>query len=201
MPVITNITSQKRRSGRFSVFVDGKYSFALSDLEYSTSGLRIGQDISANDLQQYKDSAELNKVKDSVYVLLSYRPRSKKEIEDYLRRKKWNQEIIDAVVGDMAAADLINDARFARDWVEHRQALSPRSNRKLWSELMEKGIDRDIIDEVLADGVDPVETIIRIIEGKDLRRRYPEEQKLVAYLGGQGFGYSDIKSALERIED
>ena len=66
------------------------------------------------------------------------------------------------------------------------------SKKRLKMELMKKGVAREIIDEVI-DGRDDEEELRKMIARK--RAKYDDE-KLLAYLGRQGFSYDLIKQVL-----
>ena len=92
----------------------------------------------------------------------------------------------------------MDDQKFAESWVNSRRLLKNTSKRKLRAELLAKRVDESIINQVLeADETDDVEQIKKIIAIKSKQSRYQDQQKLMAYLQRQGFGYSDIKQALE----
>ncbi|MBI3624310.1 hypothetical protein HY218_01620, partial [Candidatus Saccharibacteria bacterium] len=42
---ITSIRQQTKRADRYSIFVDGKYAFSLSEGELITSGVHTGQEL------------------------------------------------------------------------------------------------------------------------------------------------------------
>ena len=94
----------------------------------------------------------------------------------------------------------VDDEEFARWWVENRNIIKGTSKRKLSSELAAKGVDRILIDRVLAESDrSDLQELTKIIAKK--RRRYPDEQKFIAYLARQGFSYDDIKQALREIDN
>ena len=55
---------------------------------------------------------------DSALRFLSYRPRSEQEVRRRLGRQAWPAEVIEAVVARLRAVGLLDDAAFARLWVE-----------------------------------------------------------------------------------
>lgn len=89
----------------------------------------------------------------------------------------------------------IDDEKFARYWLENRNQRKGSSLRKLKAELMQKGVASDIIEAATSesDRTDSDE-LAKIIAKK--RSKYPDEEKLKAYLARQGFRYDDITEAL-----
>jgi regulatory protein len=194
---ITKIEAQIKRPGRYSVFVDDKFAFGISELGLIDSGLRSGQEISSQELEQLKDQAQTDKIYNQVLGLIARRPRSRWEIEHYLKRKNIVPECERTVLSRLEERGLVNDEDFARRWVDSRRLLKNTSQRKLAMELKQKRVANEIIQKILAeDETDEVAVIKAEIIKKRRLSRYQDEQKLIAYLARQGYKYDDIKSAL-----
>ncbi len=56
---------------------------------------------------------------------------------------------LEAAIPKLIELDLLDDQKFARWWVEQRLRFRPKGNRALTAELLAKGIDREIISQVL----------------------------------------------------
>lgn len=81
--------------------------------------------------------------------LLSYRPRSIREITQRLTKTNADTHTINRVINNLIDQNLLNDQEFAQWWVDQRVKFRPRGNYALTQELAQKGIDREIIDSVL----------------------------------------------------
>ena len=81
--------------------------------------------------------------------LLSYRPRSIREIKKRLTKTNADTNTINRVINNLIEQNLLNDQEFARWWVDQRVKFRPRGNYALTQELAQKGLDREIIDSVL----------------------------------------------------
>lgn len=118
----------------------------------------------------------------------------------YLTRRQVAEPMIVKILDRLKQLDLLNDIKFARSWVETRNAIRPRSNVRLRQELRQKRIDADAIDKTLADlEVNDSEIIKQIVAQKRRQAKYRDNQKLMQYLSRQGFRYDDIKTAV--LED
>lgn len=198
---ITAIKKQVKRADRYSVYIDGEYSFSLGENEFLRQGLHSGQEITDEELDSFKGESDLGKWFDKVLNLLSYRLRSEWELRDYLRRKQAPEEIAAKILNKLSINGYVNDEQFAKRWVENRRLMKATSRRKLSMELKQKRIPSDIIDKVLADDkseVDEREILKELIEKK--KSRYPDRLKLMQYLARQGYNYDDIKSALQETD-
>lgn len=195
---ITDIKQQVKRKDRYSIFIDGKYSFALSESKLLQLGLVVGQEFDKNQLEVTKDEAHLDKAVYRVMDLISRRPRSEWEIRDYLKRKSYKPDEIEQTVKILLEKGYINDIDFARRWVESRRLLKSTSKRKLKLELMTKRVADEIINEVLEnDETDEQDVLKELITKKRQQTRYQDREKLMAYLLRQGFNYGDIKEVLD----
>ena len=106
-----------------------------------------------------------------------------------------SKEIADRVYERLVEKKYIDDEKFARFWVEHRNIAKGTSLRKLTAELRAKGLDAAVIEQALsASGRSNADELAKIIAKK--RARYADDQKFMQYLARQGFGYDDIKQAL-----
>ncbi len=196
---ITDVKQQLKREDRYSIYIDGKYAFSLSEAELVRLGLRQGLSLTAEKLAELQQDSKRDKAYDRSLHYIEIRPRSEQEIRQYLKRKQYEPELINAVAAKLYDIDLLNDERFARQWVEWRLASKPSSKRKLQAELIQKGISRDIIQEVMAE-IEPeteLEQVKALIGRKARLSQYQDRQKLMAYLARQGFSYDLIKRALD----
>lgn len=109
---------------------------------------------------------------------------------------KITENDIEKVIHDLYAAALLDDQRFAEFYVESRKNLTGISRRRLSLELRQKGVADEIITQTLQDSErsDAAE-IQKMILNK--RRRYPDDQKLLAYLQRQGFSYQEARAGIE----
>ena len=142
------------------------------------------------------------------------RPHSSREVKDYLRRKTRttmvksrrtgelkerpgvSQHVADRVYDRLVEKGYVDDEKFTRFWVENRNLTKGASRRKLQAELAAKGVDREVVDRHLAQSErDDTSELQKIVLKK--RAKYPDDQKFMQYLARQGFGYDDIKQALD----
>jgi regulatory protein len=196
---ITKITQQVKRAGRYSIFIDNKYSFSLSEMELIDLKLIVGQEINSIDLESLNQEALISKAKNSSFHLLSYRARSTGELNDYLKRKKYEPEIIEKVIKFLTDKKYLDDEQFAKQWIENRTTLKNASTRQIYSELRQKKINESIINKLLTNQpVDEIKLIQNIIEKKQSQPKYYDENKLIQFLSRKGFSYNNILIALGR---
>ena len=198
---ITAIKQQEKLKGRYSVFVDGKYAFSLSDTALLDARLTQNMELTGEDLKSYKQLSLDDKVYGNALRYAAMRLRSRWELESYLQRKQASPDLAIQIMDKLERIGMINDLAFAQSWVENRHLLRPTSKRKLQQELQAKRLSGDIIQQVLqADETTDQESLSEIIQRKHRQSKYQDNLKLMQYLARQGYGYSDIKSALESCD-
>jgi regulatory protein len=190
---ITALTAQKKNQERVNVFLDGSFAFGLPLA--TAVHLKVGQSLSPAEVDALKQEDLLDKVKQIAYRFISYRPRSVAELKRHLDRKGYDEQLIETAVAHLMAVDLLNDETFARYWVDQRETFKPRSQLAIRQELHQKGISRDIIENILSD-VDEAAAARRAAAKKvRLWANFSEEEfrtKLGRFLQGRGFHYEII---------
>ena len=137
-------------------------------------------------------------------MLGACRPRSIREIRDRLRQKGYDPATIDRAIEKLESWNYVDDTEFARYWVENRSTHKPRGHRLLEQELRQKGVDRELVKEAIADAeIDESNAALELARAK-LPSYKNEDQlvarrKLIAYLQRRGFDYDVIKPAIDQL--
>lgn len=195
---ITAIRAQITRAGRYSIFVDEKYCFSLSDTALLQTGVITGQELTEQDVKNYKQLSDDDKLYNRTLGFIAIRPRSRWEIQFYLERKKTTALLVESILNKLSILGLVDDRKYAQAYTNDRRLLRPTSRRKMKMELMKKRVSEDIIREVLASEQEhEISALQEVITCKRRQTKYQDDDKLMRYLAGQGFGYGDIKSVLQ----
>lgn len=195
---ITAIKAQVKNTERISIYVDEKYSFSLSYNQLLDQKLRVGQEVDDARIAELKHISDFGKAYERALNYVMIRPRSVREVQDYARRKKWTPEDTALIIEKLQTRRYLDDANFARAWVENRALGGKTSKRKLQMELKAKGVADNVIKQVLENAeFDESDALNAIIAKKRRLPKYAaDEQKLMQYLARQGFSFDDIKQAL-----
>jgi regulatory protein len=139
---------------------------------------------------------------------ISFRPRSQKELTDFLAQKmaKWKvvgAPLLEKVVARMGELGYVDDGKFASWWITQRTAFRPKGKRALVSELRGKGIAPDVIEEAFAssssEDFDEYESAKKIVTKKlNAWGSLPNlelKKKVYAFLAARGFS-SQITSRI-----
>lgn len=195
---ITSIRQQAKRSDRYSIFVEGKYAFSLSESALIQSGLASGQELTKPQVSEFKRLSADDKLYNQALRYAAMRPRSRWELEFYLTRKKGaSPPLSDEILNKLSNIGLIDDKQFAKTFVGDRRLLRPTSRRRLAAELNKKRVPSEFIEAALGtDPEDELAALREVITRKRRQTKYQDDLKLMQYLARQGFTYDLIKAEL-----
>jgi regulatory protein len=197
---ITSIRQQKRNPQRVNIYLDGNYAFPLSKIV--AAWLKVGQKLNQEELLNLQSSEQIEAAFQRAVNFISYRPRSQSEIEGYLKKHNVGETLIPEVVERLKRSNLLNDADFARQWVENRSAFRPRGAYSLRVELRQKGLSDELIEQSIT-GLDE-ESLARAAAQKKARQlqnlEWPEfRNKLSAHLSRRGFSYETVAQICQEL--
>ncbi len=201
---ITALEAQARDPERVSVYLDGAFAFGLSRALAMQRGLRVGQTLSERDVEALRSADEGERAVEISLRLLAARPRSERELRDRLRRKGFAEPAIEAAIERLRGWRYLDDAEFARLWVEHRQATGPRGRRLLEFELRSKGIDPETVSQTVEAAELDEEAAARAVAAKHLARLagldpVTRRRRLAGALQRRGFDWPVIWRVLDTL--
>jgi regulatory protein len=138
---------------------------------------------------------------------LAAQARTRHELAKALASRDVPEDVAEQVLDRMESVGLVDDEAFARDWVESRQQRRHLSKSALRRELQSKGVDRDQIDQAVADveSGDELEAA-EALAAKRLRTmsglaREVQYRRLAGVLARRGFGSGVTSTVLSRVLD
>lgn len=202
---ITALEQQVHNPERVSLSVDGKFLLGISAELMLTMGLHLGQELSASEIEEIKNGEARQQAIERAINYLSFRPRSEAEVRRHLRKKETPPEIIEAVLERLNKLDYVNDRAFASFWVENREQFNPRGSQGLRNELRQKGIEREIVEEMVSDEND-AELALRAAQRKAaLLLQAPDmdytkfRSRLGGFLQRRGFSYDVVARTVRAL--
>lgn len=124
---------------------------------------------------------------------VAIRPRSEREIDIWLYRKKVDPKEALELKEKLQALDLMDDLAFAIWWIDQRNTFRPKGKKLLVYELKQKGIKGEIIHQALsASDFNEVELAQKVVN------RYAQKspEKLTAFLQRRGFSWETISGII-----
>ncbi|KKR62175.1 hypothetical protein A2362_02110 [Candidatus Curtissbacteria bacterium RIFOXYB1_FULL_41_59] len=215
MPLITSIEPQKKRKNRFNIFLDEEFGFAADENVLLKYNLKISQSLTQSQIEKLIKENELGKLMDQSLRFLSYRPRSEKEVVDYLIGKisqkeniKYSQAkespLIKQVVLKLKKYKYLDDFEFANWLVRSRIRSKPQGLSLVKFDLEKKGIDDEIINSIIAKYPDQTVLAKRAIEKKLANwQKLPKgdfKKKIYQYLASRGFNFETIGEVFANLE-
>jgi regulatory protein len=203
MPIVTSIKPQKNKK-RVNVYLDGKFSFGLGLETYMKSGLKVGNEISEEEVKKLLKGNEFNTTYEKLLRFATLRPRSRKEVGTWFKKHKVHLSLQKDLVKKLEHLELLDDGKFAKWWVEQRLQFRKKSKRELVLELRSKGVDKNTIADVLSETeVDEYKTAKDLLEKKKYRwEKFDDRkkrQKMTEYLARRGFSWDVIKSVVKEF--
>jgi regulatory protein len=201
MSRITALKTSKRTEKQVNMFLDGKFAIRVDADVAVKKGLKIGQELSDDQLKGLAEDVSLARCLNTAYRFLSYRPRSEAEMKDRLHRRGFEDSKIEIVINKLKEQKLLDDTAFAQFWKENRDTFRPRSQRLTRLELKKKGVADEIINQV-TDESDDVQSAYQAALSK--AQRLPNQdyevfrRRLGDYLKRRGFGYAVINQTVKR---
>lgn len=197
---ITALKAQKRKKDRVNIYLDGEYAFSLSRI--TSAWLSIGQELSGEKIAELKSQDTREVAYTKTLQRLNHRDYSKAEIRRRLERNGTPVDVTDDVLKRLDRAGLVDDEKFAQNWVENRTEFRPRGRRALAYELRSKGVHQEIIEKAL-DQIDDDHLAYEAAAKQAVKyRQLPLavfRQKMFAFLARRGFSYETSAPVVDNI--
>lgn len=198
------ITGLKREKKHLTaVFVDGELWDKLDSEVLEQRAIKAGMQVDEDFLTELKFESDYKRAKDRAMYLISFRDYSEKELFSKLKRD-YDEAAVEKAVARMRDLGLVNDLNFAQKYAKELLFNKHFSKRRAEFELLQKGIDKDTVCDILAElEYDAVEQI-RLLVDKKYRLAYSDEKvkkRAVAFLQRYGYRWNDIKRFFDSCYD
>lgn len=174
MPRVTSVelqkssyakASERRGIHRYNIYLDGEFAFGADEDLMVDWRLVPGKVLNTSDVERLLFEAEVGKLMERMYRLFNLRQRSEKEVRDYLRNLSFKRKVlgqeeiseaaIELLINKLKQKGLLSDEQFAKAWVQSRRKTKKKGKIALKAELYQKGINQDLIEEVLEEESTP----------------------------------------------
>ncbi|MBQ2016139.1 MAG: regulatory protein RecX [Clostridia bacterium] len=206
------LTAKPGKGEKIHLSLDGEYIATVNADYWFTCGIKSGSEVTPEQLEELLTESARRKMMNKALDLLSMRDYSRRELADKLVTKageKKEQKDMDLGSLKQQASDicdrleelgLLNEERFARSYVDELIRRKHLSKSGLKTALIQKGVQRDIIETVLEEvDVDPVEQIRELLATKFRNRDLSDEKqktRTVNALLRLGYHYNEIHAAM-----
>ncbi|NWG27884.1 MAG: regulatory protein RecX [Ignavibacteriaceae bacterium] len=203
--IITRIIKKGNKDVNIQ-FDDDKFLILAVEV-FLKSGLKKSDDISEDRFAFLIEQNKLFHIKQRAFRLLGRRQHSSSELRRKLWNKNYEQKLIDEVIQDLKNNSYLNDEDFIREFMAEKSKSKGWSTKRIKTELLKRGIDNKLIDEMLNGQPNDLDFNNAIILAKKkyevLQKRNLEPKairiKLSAFLFSKGFDYDLIKEVCGKL--
>lgn len=201
--VITSI--KKSKKGNILIYADNNYLTSVLPEVFLKSGLKVGSYIDEEILEKLNEEINLNKAKEKALRLLSFRAHSKKELKNKIQNS-LGEKYAEKATEKMENLGLINDNEFAFTYAKELFLKKLYAVKRVKYELAKKGIENNIIEQVINElDIDEEENIKKIFLKKHINANMLSNEKelrrLVAYCQRLGYSWNTVNSAINNFKE
>ena len=221
---ITDIQASPELPSQHQLFLDGVPFVRIHASLVEKFGLRIGLEIEAEVIEKIIAADEVMRAKNYALRLLhqekdktagdapeTSRPRvkpkmyTKSEIERQLEREGFSSDAVGTSIAELIRSGHIRDRKYAENWIVRRQKSNPRGKTLLKRELVDKGIDRETAEQVIATVAPEDEAKVALEIAQKRAKQYQRlpthvaKRRLHGFLARRGFGADIVRQVLEQI--
>src|SRR5690606_4503879 len=126
---IERIERNKAKKEMCWIYLEDGQKFLLCIDLVVKYNLRKGKVVDRKELEKWQEEEEASKSFDAALNYLSFRPRSKKEMENYLYKKGFSEAAVESTLNKLENYGYIDDFEFASSWTKSRLNNRPMSKR------------------------------------------------------------------------
>lgn len=189
------------------IFDNGERLILHKDVLYQ-SGLRKGDEVSSDRFETLKSQETFYLIKQKAFRLLQRRIHTTRELYTKLRQKFSDDSLIKKCLTELEQKGFINDREFALAFITEKQKSKKWSRAKLKSELVKRGINSEVISDVLNQTFNTeleVHSAEELAE-KKLKQILKKEndkrkvfQKIMMFLQSRGYDYEISSEVVRKI--
>lgn len=196
--LITNLKASKKNNNYIQLFSGEKYIGSVFIDFVLENSIGVNEEINDSLLQELIERTAIKRLFDLSVNYILRRPRSRKEIYEYINKKLFKFKIklskagIDEIMEKLERYNYINDEVFAEQWA-NSSLRKGRGPGRIRQELMIKGIDKNTIDNIVFK-LDEEEierqkekVLEKYLRNKKFKNEYEEKFKTKQYLMSKGF--------------
>ena len=207
MGEITKIEIQKKNKERYSIYIDGEYSFGVYENVLIKYGLRKGMIIEDEFLEDVLKKEEQECANNYALRLLNFKMRTEKEVERKMKEKEYADDIIENTIYYLKEYKYLDDEDYARKFIKDKSSLSKMGKERIKRELYMRGVDPEITKREIEEIIDPDEEYETAMEMaiKKANSTYKNDEpnalyrKLGGFLQRKGYSMDIVMKILKEI--
>ncbi|KRN05816.1 recombination regulator RecX [Liquorilactobacillus sucicola DSM 21376 = JCM 15457] len=202
---ITKIQLQKRK-GRFNIYIDGKYSFSLSEDVLVKYHLFKDQELTSTQIENLSNADETAKAHSKALTYLSSQLRTEKEVTDYLKKHDISPEKIQLVLEKLRYEKLLDDKKYAESYIRTMMKTSDKGFKVIRNNLRSKGV----LEKTIEDAEKEYNSSYMIQKGIALAKKYERQysrypfnqkiQKIKQRFLAKGFSSEELRAITDSVD-
>ncbi|RMF53792.1 MAG: recombinase RecX [Bacteroidetes bacterium] len=206
--VVTRLVAQKKDANRVSVYLDGTFAFGVHADVVVAFGLAKGQHLTEAACARMLAADAVYRARTAALAYLAHRPRTEAEVRRKLAEKGFDAAVVEDVVARLHDLGYLDDAAYARSYVQARFSSRGYGPQRLRAELRRRGVDPAHAQAALDDLLD--DDAVLEEARRHARRRWEQlageadhrrkRKKLSDYLVRRGFSYDTVRRVVEELE-
>jgi regulatory protein len=221
---ITDIQEVPELPSHRQLLLDGAPFVVIHAVLVENFGLRIGLQIELEVIEKLIAADEVMRAKNYALRLLheetdndtvdeteDSRPTVKSKIytksgmAQRLAREGFSEEAVEIAIEELIDSGHIRDRKYAENWIVRRQKSNPRGKTLLKHELLDRGVDRETVEQVVAQVETEDEAVLALQIAQKRVKQYQQlptyvaKRRLHGFLARRGFGSEIVRQVLEQI--
>lgn len=190
------------RDRRFAVYIDGRYTAAVSSEQIGELNLVVGRRLDAAETRTVVDAGDEAAALRKIDAALAYAPRTAEELRLRLRRKKVEiTPAVERAIARRLGSGVMADADYVAYFARSRGEAKGKGYRALTGEMRRRGVSDEAIREGETDF--DAEAALSVAATKAARGIDPTDEKhrrrFLQRLMSRGFGYAEAAKEIAKI--
>lgn len=206
MFVITKIGRQKNNPERYNIYLNEQYAFAVDESTLIKYGLTKGKMLEQFEIDDITYEDEIAKAFNKALHFLSFQMRSEYEVKMKLLDLKFGEAVVQEALRKLEKLGFLNDETYSKALLETKKKTAKKGPRAIQQDLMKKGIDKKLQEQVLNSYTndEQIEIALQLAE-KEVRagaKKTPAQikQKVQDLLLRKGYSYSIVSEVLDQLQ-
>ncbi|MGT2801054.1 recombination regulator RecX [Streptococcus marmotae] len=198
------ITKLEKKKRLYLLELDKEQQLYITEDTIVRFMLSKDKDITPAELIEIQTFAQLSYGKNLALYYLSFKQRTRKEVQLYLEKYELEPSIIPKILDNLEADNWINDSKYVETFLYQNQLSGDKGPHVLKQKLSQKGIALSLIEEELqkmdftAIAERVAQKVCRTYSSKLPHKAL--QDKLIQSLMTKGFTYTQAKAAQRSLE-
>lgn len=138
------------KKNSYNIYLSNGEVITLNERVITKNELLLRKEINSELYDKLKYENNIYDAIDKAIKYISVRLRSTKEIKDYLIKKGYSLDVVEAAIKELLNNKYLNDDIFTKAYIKDKLTFTSKGDYKIKMELVQLGIDNNIIESNIA---------------------------------------------------